>query len=84
MINATIDSFDSKDDEADPMIQDCSQICNKNCLTKDEFIIFGNFIATKLRNMKTDEFRRKLKQAVQKCLLDLAVEEDATLANAKG
>lgn len=68
-----------QDSGAQGTMGNCVQICNKNCLAQDEFIVFGNFIATELRNMKTDESRRKLKRAIQKCLLERAVEEDANL-----
>lgn len=51
--------------------------CNQNCLTKDEFIIFGNYVANELRKIKTDEFRRRVKQAVRQCLLYLTAEENA-------
>lgn len=59
---------------------DCSPVCIKNCLTKDEFIIFGNFIATELRNLKTEQFRRKLKLIFQKSLLEVMEEEETMLA----
>lgn len=59
---------------------DCSPVCTKNCLTKDEFIIFGNFVASELRNMKTERFRRKLKLIFQKSLLEMIEEEEAMLA----
>lgn len=52
---------------------------NRSDFTKDEYAIFGEFIANELRSMKTDQFRRKLKRAFQKCLLDLADEEEVAL-----
>lgn len=55
------------------------QMSHKIGLKKDEYAIFGEFIANELRSMKTDQFRRKLKRAFQKCLLDLAEEEEAAI-----
>lgn len=49
---------------------------------KDEHTTFGDFIAQELRNMKTDEFRRKLRRIIQKCVLDVMEEEDSMLAMA--
>lgn len=68
-------------DGAHQMNVDGLQLCSKNCLTKDEFIIFGNFVATELRNMKIDVHRRKLKNAVHKCFLELTAEEGVTPTN---
>lgn len=75
--NLTIDSIDASS------LYDVRQMGAKSQMPKDEFVVFGDFIATELRNMKTDEFRRKLKHAVQKCLLDMVAEEDAALAEQK-
>lgn len=53
---------------------------NEDGFTKDEHAIFGDFIASELRNMKTDHFRRKLRRIVQKCILDVVEEEDTICA----
>lgn len=53
---------------------------NEGAFTKDEHATFGDFIAIELRNMKTDQFRRKLRRIIQKCVLDVMEEEDAMLA----
>lgn len=51
---------------------------NSDAVTKDEHSVFGDFIATELRNMKNDDCRRKLKRLLAKSVFD-ATEEDAAM-----
>lgn len=54
---------------------------NKDEVAKDEVTIFGEFIVSELRNLKTEQFRRKFKLMVQKSLVEVMEEEEAMLAN---
>lgn len=45
--------------------------CPQNCAQKDEFNVFGDFVATELRNMKTDQMRCEFKRGIQKCWLEV-------------
>lgn len=56
------------------------QIDEKDGVAKDELTIFGEFIVSELRNLKTEQFRRKFKIIVQKSLVDVMEEEEAMLA----
>lgn len=78
--NFTIDVKPSTELECAESLQEIMNIGRpifgiSSIVNDDEHTVFGNFIATELRNMKTDQFRRKLKRALQKCLLDVTEEE---------
>lgn len=56
-----------------------SLFSDNKLLPNDEFTLFAIFVAAEMRNMKTAEYRRKLKHAIQKCMLEMAAAEDDML-----
>lgn len=65
-------------------VSDTTQMCNKCGVAKDEYGTFGEFIANELRTVKNDQLRRKMKRALQKCLLELTEEEDDAMQSKCG
>lgn len=59
--------------------QDHAHIDNGVGRASDEFILFGNFVATGMQNIHTAEFRRKFKNGVRKLLLDVMIEEESVM-----
>lgn len=57
-----------------------TQVLSKSVVNTDDNAIFCDFIASELRNLKTDQFRRKLKLMFHKCLVEVTAEEEALLA----
>lgn len=55
------------------------QMGNNTFVKNDEFDVFGFFVASEMRNLKTVQCRQELKHAFTKCLLEVA-EKDAVLA----
>lgn len=56
------------------------QTGNKGETAKDESAIFADFVATEIRTLKTDHFRRKLKILFHKCLVEVMENEEKMLA----
>lgn len=42
----------------------------------DEFDVFGNFVAVELRQIRSEERRRRLKRIIQKVIIAMGEEED--------
>lgn len=69
-----------EDNDDDGTIEDGKdETCDKNAPIKDEFTVFGNFVAYEMRQLKTEQYRRKLQLILQKALLQIAEEEEAML-----
>ncbi|KAI5638553.1 hypothetical protein NE865_08870 [Phthorimaea operculella] len=47
----------------------------------DECQIFGDFVASELRTLRSDESRKKLKRMIQKAILKIGEEEDVNIIN---
>ncbi|KAJ2952619.1 hypothetical protein O0L34_g6944 [Tuta absoluta] len=47
----------------------------------DECQIFGDFVASELRTLRSDESRKKLKRMIQKAILMIGEEEDVNIIN---
>lgn len=60
------------------------QVISKSDVKNDDSAIFCEFIASELRNLKTDQFRRKLKFMFYKCVVEVTEEEEALLAKRDG
>ncbi|XP_053625733.1 uncharacterized protein LOC128683799 isoform X2 [Plodia interpunctella] len=45
----------------------------------DECQIFGDFVASELRTLRSDESRKKLKRVIQKAILQIGEEEDMSI-----
>lgn len=56
------------------------QVVSKSVIKSDENTMFCDFIANELQNLKTDQFRRKLKLMFHKCVVEVTEEEEALLA----
>lgn len=41
--------------------------------------IFGDFVASELRTLRSDESRKKLKRLIQKAILQVGEEEDVNI-----
>jgi len=42
----------------------------------DEFDVFGNYVAVEIRQIRSEERRRRLKRIIQKAIIDMGEEED--------
>ncbi|XP_025409502.1 uncharacterized protein LOC112682933 [Sipha flava] len=42
----------------------------------DEFDVFGNYVAVELRQLRSEERRRRLKRIIQRAIIDMGEEED--------
>lgn len=60
-------------------IDDNSMVQASGEVMKDDHSVFGEFVASELRDMKSDECRREVKRAIQQCLLD-GTGRDAAIA----
>ncbi|XP_028158204.1 uncharacterized protein LOC135072229 [Ostrinia nubilalis] len=48
-------------------------------ISSDECQIFGDFVASELRTLRSDESRKKLKRMIQKAILQVGEEEDVNI-----
>lgn len=64
----------------DLILETTLEVLHKSFITMDDDQIFGNFVASALRNMNSKEIKRKLKRKLQAAILEME-ELDASLTS---